>query len=192
MSFNLQSLPQHIINLLPVTVQLQIASINFDDLSLESRLIIEDYQDSQELGHELHHDEISDILDGGFEVGLYDDVTHLVSELELVKEVIKNFFMISDGSYPFFPEYGNNLKESLMTRDSELRKELVSADILVVLAEISRDLQIPIDIVSFNITNRAYTSHTDVVVELLIETNAGNIALAETGSLSITERISDG
>lgn len=63
------------------------------------------------------------------EISKYSDFVLIDNVADLVVEYIKNYLLIVPESYPFDPEFGSRLRYQLQTRDTNLRKTLITAEV---------------------------------------------------------------
>lgn len=85
-----------------------------------------------------------DVFDLKPEISKYSDFYATPSIKETVCEYLKNYFYTLPGSYPFDPLFGCKLKYHLQTKDTQLRRLLISDEVNSIVNVLSSDLGLPI------------------------------------------------
>lgn len=93
-------------------------------------------------------------------ISKYSDLYILDKVKNTIGEYLSNYLYISPGSYPFDPEFGCRLKQQLQTRDTQLRKILISDQINQIVNAMTSDLGIEISIKSIEIGSVPTTLET--------------------------------
>lgn len=88
-------------------------------------------------------------------ISKYSDLYVTETAKETVVEYLKNYLYTVPGSYPFDPTFGCRLKYHLQTKDTQLRRLLVTDEINNVVSAMSSDLEMPIVVNSINIVPAA-------------------------------------
>ena len=81
----------------------------------------------------------------------YSDISTTKTIKETIVNYIRNYLYVTPGAYPFDPVFGCKLKYHLQTKDTELRRVLITDEINKIINVLSADLGLPINIVSISI-----------------------------------------
>ena len=96
-------------------------------------------------------------FDGVPKISKYADFVLTSTVKDTIVEYLQNYFYTLPGTYPFDPTFGCRLKYHLQTRDTQLRKLLISNEVNSVVNALSSDLGIPIKINGIKINPMATT-----------------------------------
>lgn len=101
-------------------------------------------------------------------ISQFSDFEVLKTAKHTVVEYLKNYFQTVPGSYPFDPSFGCKLKYHLQTRDTHLRRLLVSDEINGVVNALSSDLGMPITVKNIAINPMASSMNTTLLCVVTI------------------------
>lgn len=149
MIIDLQTLSQSIKDQLPLSLQLQTDPIDIINLPLNIQHLILNSTHTQFVS-ELYRP--INIIDGDFVISPYNDFTISTSKRSAIIGYIKNYLLTPKGSYPFDPEFGNNLKRHLQTRDTSLREVLLTAEMKAIVNTIRDSFSLDIQILGSTLT----------------------------------------
>lgn len=90
----------------------------------------------------------------------YADLATTATIKETVVEYLTNYLYTTPGDYPFDPLFGCRLKYHLKSRDTQLRKLLISNEVRQIVNVISSDLGLPIIINGISINPMSTTLET--------------------------------
>ncbi len=105
------------------------------------------------------------------QVSEYGDLSVIQNIVTLIGEYLKNYFMITPEDYPFDPYFGSRLKRYLQTKDTSLRQTLISNEIDNIVAALSADMNINIQVTEINIEPIVELAHTEYKLTLKISIN---------------------
>ena len=100
------------------------------------------------------------------EISIYSDLTTITDAKKLILEYLKNYLLITLGSYPFDVQFGSYLKQQLHTKDISLRNALISNEISLVAGVVGLDYNIDVTVLSVSIGKTdgdLYTEYSTVI-----------------------------
>ena len=103
------------------------------------------------------------------EISKYSDFQVTKSVKETVVEYLKNYLYTLPGSYPFDPRFGCKLKYHLQTRDTQLRRLLISDEINTIVNVLSSDLGLPINVKNITIAPFSAALNSAISCTITIE-----------------------
>jgi len=113
-------------------------------------------------------------------ISKYNDFLSIEDISDLITEYLKNYLLISRRTYPFDPLFGCRLKELVHTKDTQLKKTLLTSEIDNLIKVISIETRSIIDVESIQIIPIAETAAVqyEVIISLLInKTKRGKLNL---------------
>lgn len=163
-TINFNELPKDIISKIPFSLRTSGNIHNIDDLPSSIQYIIKKYLDIQtpEIKYE-------DVLDIRPEVSVYSDLETFTDIKQLILHYLKNYLLISIGSYPFDSEFGCGLKRQLQTKDTALRNTLVGNEIGLVASVIGEDYDMKVAVINISISKTESSTHTEYHAELTVK-----------------------
>lgn len=144
----ISSLPKEIQYKIPLSIRSIKDTYYLDELPPKERQIIKKYLESNV--DVTYEDPIYDVLP---RVSIYSDLYTLKTIKDTISSYLTNYFQISPGSYPFDPAFGCKLKYQLHTKDTQLRKIIISDQINEIVNIMTSDLNIPIVVKTIEISN---------------------------------------
>lgn len=125
MIINLSELEPDIYRQIPPSIRLNTPVIELSKLPIEIQYLI----DKSLIETEKVVYKPNKIYDAQCDISVYNDFKLLETKKATIIEYLKNYLLVSKGSYPFDPEFGNTLKQHLQTKDTALRRKLLSAEL---------------------------------------------------------------
>jgi hypothetical protein len=125
MIINLSELDPDIYRQIPLSIRLNTPIIELSKLPIEIQYLI----DKSLIEAEKSTYKPNKIYDAQFEISVYNDFKLLETKRAAIIEYLKNYLLVSKGSYPFDPEFGNTLKQHLQTKDTVLRRKLLGSEL---------------------------------------------------------------
>ena len=162
----ISKLPKKIQKELPLSIRTNRDFYNFDELPAKIREIIRPY-----INEDVPVIYNNSVYDFSFSMSRYSDLNTLVSIKDTLGDYLTTYFQTYPGSYPFDPEYGCNLKAQLQTKDTELRKLLVTDQINQMVSAFSNDFNLPLNVKSISIQNTSSSMATEYLCSIEIEVN---------------------
>ena len=160
---DLNKLPKSIISKIPYSIRAFKNIYNINTLPLEIQYLIRDYLETQ---NEINYD--NTVYDFIPIITEYGDLTPINDKKILVLEYLKNYLQILKGSYPFDIHFGSALKNQLQTRDTSIRKMLISNEIVNITNILSRTHNIEIIIKTIDIQNISHLDRVEYYVKIVI------------------------
>ncbi len=111
------------------------------------------------------------------EVSIYSDLVTFNSVKELIIHYLKNYLMVSLGSYPFDCQFGCALKRQLQTKDTALRSALVGNEIGLVAGVLGDDYNMNVRVTDVNISKVETTTHTEYKATIIVEIDDENFEI---------------
>lgn len=144
----ISNLPKEIQYQIPLSIR-SIKDIYYlDELPPKERQIIKKYLETKiDISYK---DPIYDIIP---RISMYSDFYTLKTIKDTISNYLTNYFQTNPGSYPFDPAFGCKLKYQLHTKDTQLRKIIISDQINEIVNIMTSDLNIPIVVKTIEINN---------------------------------------
>ena len=157
-------LPKDVLSKIPFSLRTSGDEHYINDLPPDVQYLIKKYLD-------FHVAEIKyeDTLDVKPEISIYSDLKTFTNVKDLILHYLKNYLMISLGSYPFDCEFGSALKRQLHTKDSALRSNLVGNEIGLIVDVISSDYDINVRVTNISLTKIESSTHVEYKADLTVE-----------------------
>ena len=161
----ISTLPKSVQQSLPMSIRTYKDEYYLDELPPQVQFLLRDYTiNNQDIKYKI-------VYDIRPEISEYGDFDTLKTVKETTLEYLKNYFLTLPGDYPFDPLFGCNLKKNLQTRDSELRKTLISSEIDSIVNVLSADLGVKITINNVSINNLNKGDRVEYVVSIDLTIN---------------------
>ena len=138
MKVTLSKLPREVQKKIPVSIKSVSDTYNLSELPPKIQELIREH-----LTYEVPVT-YKNVYDLKPEISKYSDFYATNSIKETVVEYLKNYLYTLPGSYPFDPVFGCKLKYHLHTKDTQLRRVLITDEINNIVNVLSSDLQLPI------------------------------------------------
>lgn len=146
MLVTISKLPKKIQKKIPISIRSVSDQYNLDELPPKIQELVREYLfNDVPVVYKKAYDLKPDI-------SIYSDIYATSSVKETVVEYLKNYFYTLPGSYPFDPTFGCKLKYYLQTKDTQLRRLLISDEINNIVNVLSSDLGLPIVVNDITIT----------------------------------------
>ena len=161
----ISSLPRDIQAKLPMSIRTYQDEYPINELPSQIQYLIKDYLERED---QIKYKKVFDIKPDISEYGDFDTIEEIY---ETVLEYLKNYFLTLPNDYPFDPIFGSRLKLHLQTKDTQLRKTLVSAEIDSIVNIITADLGVNITIDSVSIENLNKGDRVEYIVVISLTIN---------------------
>lgn len=172
MNITISNLPPDIQQQIPLSLRLSTDNIDSKDLPAEVQYNLNNYF----LLEEVDAYRPTVIYDATFNYSIYNDLEILDTKKKTIVEYIQNYLNTSRGSYPFDPAYGNLLKYHLQTKDTELRKILISNELTNLISLINKTFNSQIKILNSAIIRHDLVDHTEYSLNLELEIDKTAVA----------------
>ena len=170
----ISTLPKSIQQSLPMSIRTYKEEYYLDELPPQVQFLLKDYTiNNQEIKYKI-------VYDIRPEISEYGDFDTLKTVKETTLEYLKNYFLTLPGDYPFDPLFGCNLKKYLQTRDTQLRKTLLSAEIDSIVNVLAADLGVKIVINNVSINNLNKGDRVEYVVSIDLSINGEDSTIEMT------------
>ncbi len=146
MIVDLTKLPKEILDQIPLSIRTFRTVYELHELPVRIQHLIQNYISS------IPDIEYSVLFDFVPESSTFGDFRKIDNVVDLTVEYLKNYLLITPGTYPFDPEFGCTLKYHLQTKDTHIRQTLISAEINRVADVIRTLLKVNLVINSVEIT----------------------------------------
>ena len=168
MQIDILTLPESVKRQLPLSIRTYKRFYTFEELPARIQHILQDYLNLlPDISYNLVFDLKSLISE-------YSDFKIIDNYIDLILEYFKNYLLVLPGTYPFDPLFGCRLKTHLQTRDTNLRRTLLSAEIDNIIAVLSADFDVSILIRNISITPISMGSYTEFNVVIDLSVNGSN------------------
>jgi len=165
----ISSLPLSIQNQLPMTIRTYKDEYVLSELPPQIQFLLIDYlKNTKNIKYKTVYDITPDISE-------YGDFDTLPTIKTTVLEYLKNYFLTLPNDYPFDPVFGSTLKLHLQTKDTQLRKTLVSAEVDSIINVLTADLGVNVKINSINIENLNKGDRVEYVISIDLSINEENV-----------------
>jgi hypothetical protein len=158
MEVDISKLPKEILDQIPRSIKSYRNLYELDELPSPIQYLIRDYIEKLK---QINYDLVFDIVP---QISEYGDFRALKTVDETVITYIKNFFQTMVGDYPFDASIGTLLKKYLHSKDTESSKQLIEAEIQMILLVISADLGVNVVLNSVDITPISMGAYTEYTV----------------------------
>ncbi|MBC8427397.1 MAG: hypothetical protein H8D97_00750 [Proteobacteria bacterium] len=164
---DLTILDNDILNKIPMSIRLSTNEIELEELPLPVQYILREYIKSPTKDIYVP----SDIYDVKPEISPYNDFKNFTTMKEAIIEYLENYVGVKKGSYPFDPQFGNNLHKHLQTKDTSLRETLVGNELQNIIRLVNESFNGNILIVSSRMTKNdigggfEYNLHLSIAIE---------------------------
>lgn len=105
------------------------------------------------------------------DISKYSDFKSFDNLTDIASEYLKNYLLILPETYPFDPYFGSKLRYQVQTRDLNLRKTLITAEINNVIESVSTDIDVDIDVESVEIIPTSTGSSTEYSATIFLKIN---------------------
>lgn len=145
---DLTTLESSVLNKIPLSIRLSSTEVELGELPLPIQYILREHIKGP-VKDIYVSDDIYDIKP---EISAYNDFKNFISKKEAIIEYLENYFSVRLGSYPFDPEFGNDLNRHLQTRDTSLRETLVGNELTNIIDLVNESFNGSISVVSSSIS----------------------------------------
>ena len=163
----LSKLPIDIQNRIPYSLRTKKDTYKLSSLPFNIQYFITKYLDKQKT---VEYDVVFDTLPYQSKLEDFEIINNLY---DLVVEYIKNYFLISKGTYPFEPMFYSKLRYYIQTKDTSTQYTLVNNEVNRIVGVVSSDLNIPVSVKNLKIDKSSLTN-TDIVYNIMIEIEVNN------------------
>jgi hypothetical protein len=173
MQIDISKLPPTILRQLPVSLRTYKSVYEFEQLPARIQNILKNYlEETPKITY-------SNILDLRPDISEYSDFQTIDNYNDLVAEYIKNYLQVLPGTYPFDPTFGCRLRQQIQTKDTNLRRTLITSEIDNIILAITTDLNANIKVTNLSIVPVSEGAYTEfnVKIELMINDTYKNINL---------------
>lgn len=152
----ISQLPKTIQEQIPISIRSTSNKFYLEELPAKIQELVREY-----LTHTvpIKYKQVFDLKPG---ISKYSDISATTSVKETVVEYLKNYLYTLPGSYPFDPAFGCKLKYHLQTRDTQLRRLLITDEINTIVNVLSSDLGLPITVKNIKISPISSALNTSV------------------------------
>ncbi len=165
MKVKLSDLDLSVYKQIPLSIRLNNDIVEVESLPIEIQYIINKGYKKPEV--DLYKSQ--DIFDIKFDISVYNDMQVLYSKKETLIEYIKNYLLTTKGKYPFDPEFGNNLKKYLQTKDTILRQKLLSNELTSIVSLINNSFNSNIQVENSALLPYDFGDHVEYALQLKIK-----------------------
>jgi hypothetical protein len=145
---DITTLDKSILDQLPLSIRLSTKEVELEELPLPIQYIIREHVGSATSSIYTP----PDFYDVKTQISKYNDFVSITSKREAVIEYLQNYFQVKQGAYPFDPEFGSTLHLHLQTKDTSLRKTLISNELSKITRVVSESFDETITITSASVT----------------------------------------
>jgi hypothetical protein len=163
MQIDVSSLDTSVKDQLPLTLQIEEVPINLADLPPHIQKLIVERQVNSVVGNTVLQ---SNIVDASFDKSVYNDVKTYDTVKSAVVDYIKHYLLTSKGTYPFDPDFGNELKKHLQTRDTSLRQILLESELHAIVEIVNNSFSINVSIIGSKITPITSNEKVDYLLDI--------------------------
>jgi len=161
----ISKLPKRIQQQLPYSIRTYKDEYVIEDLPSQIQFIIQDYLKSDNV---IKYTSVYDITP---QISEYGDFGTLNSVNNTILEYIKNYFLTLPNDYPFEPLFGSRLKYYLNTKDTQLRKTLISSEADIIVETISAEFDSDVKIISINVDNINKIDRVEYLIHINLTIN---------------------
>lgn len=171
MLIDISKLPPSVQKQLPISIRTFKNIYVFEELPTRVQHTLRDYLNT------LPDIQYRNVLDLKSEISEYSDFKTINDYVTLISEYVKNYVLVLPGQYPFDPIFGCRLKHQIQTRDTNLRRTLISAEIDKLVNVITADFDVAIKVMNITIEPTSVGAFTEfnVNIELQIMNTNTNI-----------------
>ncbi len=161
----ISSLPQFIQKKLPYSLRTYKDEYVIAELPSQIQFLIQDYLKDKK---NIRYNTVFDIIPTISEYGDFQTIDNVQTT---ILEYVKNYFLTLPYDYPFEPKFGSTLKRHLHTKDTELRRTLISAEAETIVRTISADFGVDVKIVTIDIQNLNRSDKVEYVINISLTIN---------------------
>ncbi len=161
----ISDLPQFIQKKLPYSLRTYKDEYVIADLPSQIQFIIQDYLKNKK---NIQYNTVFDIVP---EISEYGDFGTINTIESTILEYVKNYFLTLPYDYPFEPTFGSTLKQHLHTKDTELRKTLISSEAESIVRTITADFGVNVKIIAIDIQNLNRTDKVEYIINISLSIN---------------------
>jgi len=165
MDVDFSKLPKSILKQIPLSLRTYKTVYVLEELPVSIQYLIKDYLKTDLL---VTYKTVFDITP---EISKYSDLNSIDNIIELVSIYLKNYLMITPGTYPWDPWFGCRLKQQIQTKDTNLRQTFITSEINNIVAVIASELTVSITIESINIVPTSTGAKTDYSITIKLNIN---------------------
>jgi hypothetical protein len=152
MIINLKDLPPEIYQKIPLSLRLNSDTYDFNSLPIDIQFIIRNSFTPKNYSSQISNNKVYDFSP---KMTIYNDLKGFETTKELIIEYVKNYLLIDQGSYPFDPIFGTNLKKYLQTKDTELQRVFISNELDNIIRNINSYFNSNVELVDSSIIPKA-------------------------------------
>jgi hypothetical protein len=164
MFIKLSDLDTSIYSQIPLSIRLNTDVVELEKLPFEIQYLITKNLNKPEI--DVYRP--SNIYDTQFTVNIYNDMESFQSKKKAVIYYIKNYILTAKGKYPFDPEFGNNLKKYLQTKDTVLRQKLLASELDVMINLVNTSFNVSIKVINAQLLPYNYGDHVEYLLQIKI------------------------
>lgn len=157
-------LPKSVLIQIPFSLRTSGDKHVMSELPSDVQYIIQKYLDFQV--DEITYENTFDVKP---EVSVYNDLVTFDSVKDLIIHYLKNYLLVSLGSYPFDCQFGCLLKKQLQTKDTSLRSALVGNEIGLIAGVLGDDYNMDVRITNIDIAKTETSTHTEYNATIIVE-----------------------
>lgn len=165
MEVDFSKLPSDIRRKIPLSLRSYSNIHTLEELPLKIQYIIKNYFEKvSNVNYDVSFD-VSPTISKYSDFKSFDNLTDLSSEY------LKNYLLILPETYPFDPYFGSILRYQVQTRDVNLRKTLITAEINNIIESVSTDIDVDIDVESVEIIPTSTGASTEYSATIFLKIN---------------------
>jgi hypothetical protein len=162
---DLKKLPPDIYTLIPMSIRLSVDTIELSELPPKVQYDIRKFTDRE--SNETPF--FNDALDVNTNISVYNDLSPIRNKKDMVIEYLKNYFKIPLGSFPFDPLFGNDLQIHIQTKDTALRRLLISNELSKIVRTIETSFDVGVSVVDSQVYYSSVAGGTEANLQIKVE-----------------------
>jgi hypothetical protein len=164
MLINIQELPNEIKSKLPITLQLYQKPIELTKLPIEVQYLLTKNK-TKKVAESPYNPK--NIYETDFVFSIYNDFKIFPTRKQSIIFYLQNYLLTSKGTYPFDPEFGNELKKQLQTKDTSLRNMYIQNELKNIVSVINESFGTNVTVTSYRCIPYEAGDHTEYYLEII-------------------------
>jgi hypothetical protein len=164
MIVNIQELPIEIKSKLPITLQLLTTPIELTKLPIEVQYLLTKNKIKK---NTINPYNPKNVYETDFVFSIYNDFKIFKYRKDSLIFYLQNYFLTPKGSYPFDPEFGNELKKHLQTKDTSLRNLYLQNELKNIVSVINESFRASVKVNSYRCVPFMVGDHTEYYLEII-------------------------
>ncbi|MDD4081992.1 MAG: hypothetical protein PHD05_01260 [Sphaerochaetaceae bacterium] len=165
MDVDFSKLPKTVLQQIPLTLRTYKTIHILEELPVSIQYLVKDYtEDNLSV-------EYKTVFDISPNISKYSDFSTTEDAVTLVTSYLKNYLMISPGTYPWDPWFGCRLKQQIHTKDINLRQTFIVSEINNIVDVISNELSVNIKVDNIQIVPISTGASTEYNIVIMLTIN---------------------